>query len=90
MKSQNKNDGILRCEMFRAIRKRLCENNDIPYLEEECPAPSDSCIGTCLDCDHWLERLNTHIELRLQDGKDFDYSGIDEIYQSYLNSLSKP
>lgn len=79
-------DGIKRCEMFRAIRKRLCENNSIPFLEEECSAPYKECIGTCAECDHWLERINAHFELKRQNGEEIDYSGIKEIYDAYVGS----
>ena len=77
-------DGIKRCEMFRAIRKRFCENNGIPFLEEKCPTPNRRCIGTCPACDHWLERINAHLECMRNNGELIDYSGIDEIYNSYL------
>lgn len=77
-------DGIKRCEMFRAIRKRLCEKNGIPFLEEGCPTPNKRCIGTCPECDHWLERINAHLELKRQNEEEIDYSGIKEIYDSYL------
>ena len=69
--------------MFRAIRKRLCENNGIPFLEEGCPAPFVECIGTCVECDHWLERINAHFDLKRQNGEEIDYSGIREIYDAY-------
>lgn len=77
-------DGIKKCEMFRAIRKRLCENNHIQFLEEPCPTPSKRCIGTCPDCDHWLERLNTHLEIKRQNGEEINYDGINEIFESFL------
>ncbi len=78
-------DGIKRCEMFRTIRKRLCENNGIPFLEKECPTPNKKCIGTCQVCDHWLKIINTSLELKRQIGESIDYSGIEDIYNSYLN-----
>ncbi len=77
-------DGIKRCEMFRAIRKRICENNGIPFLEEGCPTPNKWCIGTCPECDHWLERINAHLELKHQNGEEIDYNGIKEIYDSFM------
>ncbi len=76
-------DGIKRCEMFRAIRKRLCENNGIPFLEEKCPTPNKWCIGTCPECDHWLERINACLEKMTENGESIDYSGIEEIYTSW-------
>ena len=77
-------NGIERCEMFRAIRKRLCENNGIPYLEEDCPHPNEKCIGTCPECDHWLERINAHLNLKRQNGEEIDFSGLEEIYESFI------
>lgn len=75
--------GIERCEMFRAIRKKICENNGIPFIEEGCPRPNPRCIGTCPDCDHWLNRINEHLELKRQRGEEIDYSGTKEIYDSF-------
>lgn len=79
-------NGIKRCEMFRAIRKRLCENNCIPFLEEGCPTPNRGCIGTCPDCDHWLERINALFDIKRRNGEEIDYSGIREIYDSFLDN----
>lgn len=79
-------DGIKRCEMFRAIRKRLCENNGIPFIEEECPSPDKKCIGTCPACDYWLNRINNSLAIKRELGEKIDYSGITEIYESYITS----
>ncbi|MBR5677817.1 MAG: zinc ribbon domain-containing protein [Paludibacteraceae bacterium] len=79
-------DGIKRCEMFRAIRKRLCENNGIPFIEEECPNPDKKCIGTCPACDYWLNRINDYLALKRKSGEEINYSGIKEIYESYIIS----
>ena len=77
-------NGIERCVLFREIRKRLCENNGIPYLEEHCPTPNKNCIGTCPECDHWLERLNAHLEIKRQNGETINYKGINDIYVRIL------
>jgi hypothetical protein len=77
-------DGIKRCEMFRAIRKRLCENNGIPFIEEECPTPDEKCIGTCPACDYWLNRINNRLAAKRLSGEEINYSGIKEIYESYI------
>lgn len=79
-------DGIKRCEMFRAIRKRLCENNGIPFIEEECPNPNKECIGTCPACDYWLKRINNCLATKCLSGDKIDYSGVKEIYESYITS----
>ena len=81
-------NGIKKCEMFRAIRKRLCENNNIPFIEEPCPTPNRRCLGTCPDCDHWLDRLNAHLEIKCQDGEEINYDGIREIYEEFLKSTN--
>ena len=70
--------------MFRAIRKRLCENNGIPFIEEECPSPDKKCIGTCQACDYWLNRINNSLAIKRESGEDIDYSGIKEIYELYI------
>ena len=74
----------MKCEMFRQIRKHLCDNNGIPFLEESCPTPNKKCIGTCPECDHWLERLNAHLELKSQNGERINYDGIEQIYREFL------
>ena len=81
MKTSQQNNGIKRCQTFREIRKRMCENNGLPYREEECPEPNPHCTGTCPACDFWLERLSTFLDLKKRAGEEIDYSGIKEIYQ---------
>jgi hypothetical protein len=76
-------NGIEKCEMFRAMRKRLCEDNGIPFLEEECPTPNENCIGTCTNCDHWLQRMRTNLNKKQLQGETIDFSGIRDIYNSY-------
>lgn len=82
-------NGIKKCEMFREIRKRLCENNGIPFIEEPCPTPNKRCIGTCPDCDHWLERLNALLELKVHNGEKIRYDGVEQIYREYQNKVSR-
>lgn len=77
-------NGIEKCEMFRAIRKRLCENNNIPFMEEDCPTPNENCIGTCVNCDYWLKKIGKDLTLKQQNGEKIDFSGIREIYVSYV------
>lgn len=80
-------NGIEKCRMFREIRKRLCDNNGIPFIEEPCPTPNKRCIGTCPDCDHWLERLSAHLDIKRQNGDGISYDGIDEIYRRFIENI---
>lgn len=76
-------NGKDKCEVFRAIRKRICENNNINFAEIKCPSTGKDCVGTCPMCDYWLTRINEHLEAKHQAGKEVDYSGIKEIYDSW-------
>ena len=81
-------NGIEKCEMFRAIRKRLCEDNNIPFLEEKCPTPNEQCIGTCQKCDYWLEKINKQLEMKRKKGYLIYYEGAEGIYKSNLEKFT--
>lgn len=74
-----------KCEMFMAIRKCICENNNIPYLENKCPKQNPKCKGTCPRCDHWLGELYKALELKEKAGEEINYSGARTIYRTYAN-----
>ncbi|MBO4427259.1 MAG: hypothetical protein J5771_02085 [Bacteroidales bacterium] len=77
-------NGKTRCELFRAIRRRMCENNGIEYGEKPCPHQNPSCRGTCPLCDKALADLNSRLEEKRARGENVDFSGIKEIYASFL------
>ena len=84
-----KMNGIKRCEMFRSIRKRICENNGIPFEEEKCRLMRVDCLGTCPACDRSMERIGNLLAEMERSGKEIDYSGIREIYLSYTAAEEK-
>ena len=71
------------CELFRAIRKCICENNNIPFLEEDCPKQNPKCKGTCPQCDHWLGELYKALELKEKAGETINYTGARTIYRNH-------
>ena len=79
-------NGIEKCEMFRAMRKRLCEDNGIPFIEEDCPTPNENCIGTCANCDYWLKKIGEDLAIKQQRGEKIYFDGMSEIYNSYLEN----
>lgn len=70
--------------MFRAMRKRLCEDNGIPFLEEECTTPNENCIGTCVICDYWMTKIGEDLAIKQQRGEKPNLDGMMEIYHSYI------
>ena len=60
--------GKSRCKMLKEIRKRIADENDIPYATHECRYQGD-CSGTCPRCESELRYLEKQLALRESLGK---------------------
>ena len=80
----NEMNGIVKCKLFREIRRQICINNGIPFLEDECSAPDKRCIGTCPKCDCWLDWVNAHLDILRENGLAINYDGVKQIYEEFL------
>ena len=79
-------DGIERCRLLRQIRKRLCNDNGLPFTEEECPNEHPGCRGTCPACEFHLLHLNKRLKDLERSGKEVNYDGIKELYANDTES----
>ena len=82
MMTMSRPNGIEKCRLLREIRKRLCDDNGLPFTEEECPNESPDCKGTCPACELNLLRLNRMLEELERSGKEVNYDGIKELYDN--------
>ena len=60
--------GKKKCRMLREIRRRIADENDIPYVTEDCKYKGD-CKGTCPKCENELRYLEEQLEKRRSLGK---------------------
>lgn len=77
-------NGIEKCRLLREIRKRLCEDNGLPFTEEECPNEHPGCRGTCPACELHLLSLNKMLEELKRNGKIIIYDGIEQLYKKQI------
>lgn len=77
-------NGIKKCRLLREIRKRLCEDNGLPFAEEECPNEHPGCRGTCPACELHLLSLNRMLEELKRNGKIIIYDGIEQLYKKQI------
>ena len=77
-------NGIEKCRLLREIRKRLCEDNGLPFTEEECPNEHPGCRGTCPACELHLLSLNKMLEELKRNGKKIIYDGIEQLYKKQI------
>ncbi len=77
-------NGIEKCRLLREIRKRLCEENGLPFTEEECPNEHPGCRGTCPSCELHLLSLNKMLEELKRNGKIIIYDGIEQLYKKQI------
>ena len=77
-------NGIEKCRLLREIRKRLCEDNGLPFAEEECPNEHPGCRGTCPACELHLLSLNKMLEELKRNGKKIIYDGIEQLYKKQI------
>ena len=64
-----------KCKILKEIRKRIAEENDIPYVVEECKHKGE-CKGTCPKCEADLRMLERELSLRHRIGKTVAIAGI--------------
>ncbi len=55
--------GKKKCKMLREIRRQIANENDIPYVTEDCKYKGD-CKGTCPKCESELRYLEEQLEKR--------------------------
>lgn len=60
--------GKKKCRMLREIRKRIADENGIPFNTEECKYKGE-CKGTCPKCESELAYLEEQLEKRRSVGK---------------------
>ena len=77
-------NGIEKCRLLREIRKRLCEDNGLPFTEEECPNEHPGCRGTCPACELHLLSLNKMLGELKRNGKKIIYDGIEQLYKKQI------
>ncbi|MBR5093707.1 MAG: hypothetical protein IK095_01300 [Oscillospiraceae bacterium] len=57
-----------KCKILKQIRQRIADENDIPYVTEECGFKG-ACRGTCPRCEAELRYLERELEDRRRLGK---------------------
>ena len=67
--------GKKKCKILREIRQRIAEENDIPFVTEECRYKHD-CKGTCPKCEAELRYLEQQLEKRRAVGKKVTVSAL--------------
>ncbi len=60
--------GKEKCRILREIRRRIAEENDIPYVTRECTHRGE-CRGTCPRCESELRYLEEQLRRRRALGK---------------------
>ena len=60
--------GKQKCKMLREIRRNIAQENEIPFVTEECRYQGD-CEGTCPKCESELRYLEQQLEKRRSLGK---------------------
>lgn len=67
--------GKKKCKILKEIRKKISEENDIPYVTSECTHKGE-CSGTCPRCEQELRELERQLELRSRMGKAVAVSAV--------------
>ncbi len=60
--------GKQKCRMLKEIRQKIADENDIPYVTEEC-RHQGNCTGTCPRCESELRYLEQQLARRAALGK---------------------
>ena len=60
--------GKQKCRILKEIRQKIADENDIPYVTQEC-RHQGNCSGTCPRCESELRYLERQLELRASLGK---------------------
>ena len=67
--------GKKKCRILREIRQKIADENDIPFVTEECRYKGD-CKGTCPKCESELRYLEQQLEKRRALGKKVTVSAL--------------
>lgn len=59
--------GTDKCELYKAIRKKIADVNGIEYASAPCSHP-DGCTGTCPRCESETEYLDGMIDAIIRSG----------------------
>ncbi len=60
--------GKQKCKILKEIRQRIADENDIPYVTQECTHKGE-CRGTCPKCESELRYLERELAARQSLGK---------------------
>lgn len=60
--------GKEKCRILREIRRKIAEENDIPFVTRDCRYQGE-CRGTCPRCESELRQLEQALEARRSAGK---------------------
>ena len=60
--------GKQKCKILKEIRQRIADENDIPYVTQEC-THKGNCRGTCPKCESELKYLEQQLQKRQAMGK---------------------
>ena len=60
--------GKQKCRILKEIRQKIADENDIPYVTQEC-RHQGNCSGTCPRCESELRYLEQQLERRAALGK---------------------
>lgn len=60
--------GKNKCKILKQIRQKIADENDIPYVTQECTFQGE-CKGTCPKCEAELRYLEQQLEKRQRLGK---------------------
>lgn len=60
--------GKQKCRILKEIRQKIADENDIPYVTQEC-RHQGNCLGTCPRCESELRYLERQLALRASLGK---------------------
>ena len=64
-----------KCKILKQIRRQIADENDIPYVVEECKHKGE-CKGTCPKCEAELRELERELSVRHRLGKAIALAGI--------------
>ena len=81
--------GKKKCKMLREIRKRIADENDIPFVTEDCKYKGD-CKGTCPKCESELRYLEEQLEKRRSVGKRVTVAAVALGLAAGLSGCGKP
>ncbi|MCQ2973715.1 MAG: energy transducer TonB [Bacteroidales bacterium] len=63
------------CEILKAIRKKIAEQNEIPYKTQQCNYQGE-CRGTCSKCESELQYLTQELKKRQESKRRITLTGI--------------